>query len=393
MKTPIYLNYNSMKTPIYLDYNATTPVVLEVADAIQPFLDMHFGNPSSSHVYGLSAREAVAEARASVAELIHAKQNEIVFTGSATEANNLALLGVASASGQTRRHLVVSAIEHPAVMQPAQHLREMGWALTVVPVDSYGRVDPHAVAAAVRPDTALVSIMHANNEVGTVQPITEIARLIKPMGVLLHTDAAQSAGKVELDVDALGVDLLTLAGHKFYATKGVGALYVRSGTPIKPIMFGADQEHGLRPGTENVPLIVGLGAAAKLAREHLPVATQKLQTLRDALHERLATAVPGLVLNGHPVERLPNTLHVSFPGISGRELLSRVAGEVAASVGSACHSETDAVSGVLAAMGCDGDRARGAVRFSVGWMTTQEEIEGAAMALSEAVANLLIRQD
>ena len=372
-----------MTPPIYLDYNATTPVALEVADAIQPFLDMHFGNPSSSHAYGLAARQAVAEARASVAELIHARQDEIVFTGSATEANNLAILGVARALDQTKRHIVVSAIEHPAVMQPAQHLHETGWELTVVPVDGYGRVDPRAVAAAVRPDTALVSIMHANNEVGTIQPVAEIARLIKPMGVLLHTDAAQSVGKVEIDVNALGVDLLTLAGHKFYATKGVGALYVRSGTPIKPILFGADQEHGLRPGTENVPLIVGLGAAAKLARAGLPAATQKLRALRDRLHERLAAAVPGLVLNGHPVERLPNTLHVSFPGISGRELLVRVADQVAASVGSACHSEADAVSGVLAAMGCDANRARGAVRLSVGRMSTPEEIEVAATALSE----------
>jgi cysteine desulfurase len=377
-----------MNPPIYLDYNATTPVALEVADAIQPFLDMHFGNPSSSHAYGLTARQAVAEARASVAELIHAKQSEIVFTGSATEANNLALLGVAAASAPNRRHLVVSAIEHPAVMQPAQHLREMGWELTVVPVDSYGRVDPRTVAAAVRPDTALVSVMHANNEVGTIQPITEIAHLIKPMGVLFHTDAAQSAGKIEIDVDVLGVDLLTLAGHKFYATKGVGALYVRSGTPIKPIMFGAEQEHGLRPGTENVPLIVGLGEAARLARKSLPVTAQKLRALRDALHERLAAAVPGLVLNGHPVERLPNTLHVSFPGISGRELLSRIADQVAASVGSACHSEADVVSGVLAAMGCDSDRARGAVRFSVGSMTTSEEIEIAAAAIHKGVATI-----
>jgi len=371
--------------PIYLDYNATTPVALEVADAIQPFLDIHFGNPSSSHVYGLSARKAVVEARASVATLIGAQDDEIVFTGSATEANNLALLGVASASAHTKRHLVVSAIEHPSVMQPALHLREMGWELTVVAVDSYARVDPYAVAAAVRPDTALVSIMHANNEVGTIQSIAEIARLIKPMGVLFHTDAAQSAGKIELDVDALGVDLLTLAGHKFYATKGVGALYVRSGTPIKPILFGADQEHGLRPGTENVPLVVGMGAAARLAQKHLPAATKKLQVLRDALHERLATAVPGLVLNGHPTERLPNTLHVSFPGIDGRELLSRIAGRVAASVGSACHSDVDAVSGVLAMMGCDADQARGAVRLSVGWMTTPEEIEAVVTVLSEGV--------
>jgi len=374
--------------PIYLDYNATTPVALDVADAIQPFLDVHFGNPSSSHVYGLAARKAVAEARMSVAGLIHAKPDEIVFTGSATEANNLALLGIANASAQNRRHLIVSAIEHPAVMQPALHLRETGWDVTVVPVDSYGRVDPRAVAAAVRPDTALVSIMHANNEVGTIQPIAEIARLIKPMGVLLHTDAAQSAGKIEIDVDALEVDLLTLAGHKFYATKGVGALYVRSGTPLKPILYGADQEHGLRPGTENVPLIVGLGAAAQLVREHLPSTTQRLRMLRDTLHEQLAATIPGLLLNGHPVERLPNTLHVSFPDISGRELLSRVAAQVVASVGSACHSKADAVSGVLAAMGCDTNRARGAVRFSVGSMTTLEEIEVSVKVILKRVKGL-----
>lgn len=379
-----------MNPPIYLDYNATTPVALEVADAIQPFLDVHFGNPSSSHAYGISARQAVAAARASVAALIRAQDDEIVFTGSATEANNLALLGVARALDQTKRHLVVSAIEHPAVMQPALYLRDMGWDLTVVPVDGYGRVDPRAVVAAVRPDTALVSIMHANNEIGTIQPIAEIARLTKPMGVLFHTDAAQSAGKIELDVDALGVDLLTLAGHKFYATKGVGALYVRSGTPIKSILFGAGQEHGLRPGTENVPLVVGMGEAARLARKHLPATMVKLRALRDALHEKLMAAVPSLVLNGHPSERLPNTLHVSFPGISGRDLLSRVADQVAASVGSACHSEADAVSGVLAAMGCDTNRARGAVRFSVGSMTTPEEIEIAANALSEGMNDLLV---
>jgi cysteine desulfurase len=243
-----------------------------------------------------------------------------------------------------------------------------------------------------RPDTALVSIMHANNEVGTIQPVAEIAAITKARGILLHTDAAQSAGKIPLNVDALGVDLLTLAGHKFYAPKGVGALYVRTGTPIAPIQFGAGQERGLRPGTENVPQMVGLGAAAMLARERLPAATEKLRSLRDALHERLAAAVAGLTLNGHPTERLPNTLHVSFPGIAGRELLSCVAGRVAASVGSACHSEADAVSGVLAAMGCDAGRARGAVRLSVGWMTTPEEIEAAAAALSEGVKGLLARR-
>jgi len=370
--------------PVYLDYNATTPVAPEVVEAMLPCLAERFGNPSSSHIYGLSARQAVAEARGSVAALIHARESEIVFTGSATEANNLALLGVANASGQTRRHLVVSAVEHPAVMQPAQHLCEMGWGLTVVPVDSYGRVDPRAVAAAVRPDTALVSVMHANNETGTIQPIAEIARLIKPMGILFHTDAAQSAGKVELDVDALGVDLLTLAGHKFYAPKGVGVLYVRAGTPIKPILFGADQEHGLRPGTENVALVVGLGAAARLARERLPAATQKLRALRDALHERLASAVSGLVLNGQHEARLPNTLNLSFPGVTGQALLAVASSDLAASTGSACHADSHAASGVLGAMGVNAGRAAGAVRLSVGLYTTEADIERAAHALIAA---------
>lgn len=380
-----------MSAPIYLDYNATTPVATEVMEAMLPYLVERFGNPSSSHSYGRKAAEAVSEARGSVAGLIGAAADEIVFTGSATEANNLALLGVARALAGNKRHLVVSAVEHPAVMAPALHLRSEGWELSVIPVDAYGRVNPTDIAAAIRPDTALVSIMHANNEVGTIQPIAEIATITKARGILLHTDAAQTAGKIPLDVDALGVDLLTLAGHKFYAPKGVGALYVRTGAPIVPIQFGAGQEHGLRPGTENVMQVVGLGAAARLAQHRFPATTEKLRLLRDTLHQRLAASVPGLMLNGHPTERLPNTLHVSFPGIVGRELLSCVAG-VAASVGSACHSEADAVSGVLAAMGCDVNRALGAVRLSVGWMTTIEEIDAAAAALSEGVDGLLVQR-
>ncbi|MBE0615193.1 MAG: cysteine desulfurase [Burkholderiales bacterium] len=381
-----------MNDPVYLDYNATTPVAPEVLEAMLPYLREGFGNPSSSHHNGRKAAQAVREARESVADLLGAAADEIVFTGSATEANNLALLGVAHALRGDKRHLVVSAVEHPAVIEPALHLQSEGWDLSVIPVDAYGRVDPADVAAALRPNTALVSIMHANNEVGTIQPVAEIAAITKTRGILLHTDAAQSAGKIPLNVDVLGVDLLTLAGHKFYAPKGVGALYVRAGTPIAPIQFGAGQEHGLRPGTENVPQMVGLGAAARLARERLPAATEKLRSLRDKLHQRLMAGVPGLMLNGHSTNRLPTTLNVSFPGISGRELLSRVDGRVAASVGSACHSEADAVSGVLAAMGCDASRAVGAVRLSVGWMTTPEEIEAAAAALSEGVNGLLDRQ-
>lgn len=378
-----------MTPPIYLDYNATTPVAPEVAEAIRPFLYESFGNPSSSHVFGQRAKEAVIQARREVAALINAAPDEIVFTGCATEANNLALLGVAAKAPIGRRHLVISAIEHPAVMQPALHLQRCGWDLSIVPVDARGRVSPAAVAAALRPDTALVSIMHANNEVGTIQPVAEIAVLTRPRNTLLHTDAAQSAGKIEVDVDALGVDLLTLAGHKFYATKGVGALYVRAGTPIGGLVFGAEQEHGLRPGTENVPAIVGLGAAARLARERLPEATAHLRDLRDHLHRWLVEAIPGLVLNGDPEERLPNTLHVSFPGVTGRKLLQHASDDVAASVGSACHSEHDAVSGVLAAMGIESVRAAGAVRLSVGWMTTENDLARAATGLVAAWRRLV----
>ena len=372
-----------MNLPIYLDYNATTPVAPEVAIAMRPWIEEQFGNPSSSHAYGQQAKQAVAQARQSVAALIGAQSDEMVFTGSATEANNLALLGVARAMPAHRHHLIVSAIEHPAVMQPALHLRDAGWNLTVLPVDEFGCIALDDLRAALRPDTALVSVMHANNEVGTIQSVAEIAALAHANGTLMHTDAAQSAGKVTLDVAALGVDLLTLAGHKFYGPKGIGALYVRRGTQIKPILFGADQEHGLRPGTENVAQIVGAGETARLARERLPQATAHLAALRDDLHRRLADGVPGLILNGHPQQRLPNTLHVSFPGVTGRDLLA-AANAIAASVGSACHSDADAVSGVLAAMGCDAARARGAVRLSVGFPTSAREIEQAASSLTEA---------
>lgn len=367
--------------PIYLDHNATTPVAPEVLTAMLPYLGEHFGNPSSSHPYGVRARQAVMQAREAVAALIGAQPDEVIFTGSATEANNLALLGAARVAGPGKRHLVVSAIEHPAVMVPAEYLKTLGWEVTTLPVDGYGRVDPEDFRRALRLDTFMVSVMHANNEIGTVQPIAELVEVVRGHGCLIHTDAAQSAGKVALDVDALGVDLLTLAGHKFYAPKGIGALYVRHGTPLAGILHGAEQEHGLRPGTENVPHIVALGAAATLADGRLDEAALRMKATRDALHTRLAEGVPSLVLNGHSEFRLPNTLHVSFPHVAGRALLAEAAAVVAASVGSACHSEGDAVSGVLAAMGVDTARAAGAIRLSTGWATTLQDIERAADAL------------
>lgn len=370
--------------PVYLDYNATTPVAPEVADAIEPWLREHFGNPSSSHPYGVKAKQAVAQGRAEVAALIGAMPEEIVFTGCASEANNLAIQGVAQALGAGKKHLVTSAVEHPSVLRPFLKLREMGWEVTILPVDAFGQVSPAAVADALRPDTALVSIMHANNEIGTLQPIAEIAALTRPHGILLHTDAAQSAGKVAVNLDDLGADLLTLAGHKFYAPKGIGALYVRRGTPLSPVNVGADHEHGLRPGTENVAFIAGLGAAARLARLGLAEAPAQLRALRDRLHGLLAADIPGLALNGHPEMRLPNTLNLSFPGISGHALLEAAAADVAASTGSACHAGSQAASGVLGAMGLSAERAAGAVRLSVGRYTSESDLDRAAAALVAA---------
>lgn len=377
-----------MTDPIYLDHNATTPVAPEVFAAMAPWLREHFGNPSSSHAYGQRAARAVGEARAQVAGLIGSQPQEIVFTGCATEANNLALLGAARAAGPSRRHLVISSIEHPAVAAPAMALRDQGWQVTVVGVDETGRISVAEVEQALRSDTALVSVMHANNEVGTLQPIAEIAALTRIRGVLLHSDAAQSVGKLAVNVDALGVDLLTIAGHKFGAPKGIGALYVRTGTPIRSVLHGANQEQGLRPGTENVALIVALGAASALAAADLPGLSDRLRAQRDRLHKRLAAGVPALRLNGHSEHRLPNTLHVSFPGVAGRALLANAADTVAASLGSACHSEHDTVSGVLAAMGFDAARARSAVRLSVGRTTSARDIDRAAAALVAAWANL-----
>ncbi len=360
-----------MTDPIYLDYNATTPVDPRVLDAMLPWMKDGYGNPSSDHVQGRRAKAAVDAARAEVAALIGARPEEIVFTGCATEANNLAILGTARPGP-----MLCSAVEHPSVAAPMRRK-----AAGTIPFDATGRVDPAQLDIAA--GTALVSVMLANNEVGTIQPVRSIADHAHAAGALMHVDAAQAAGKIAVDVDALGADLLTLAGHKFYAPKGVGALYVRAGTPVQSIQFGAGHEHGLRPGTENVPHIVALGEAARLARTELAEEGVRLATLRDDLHARLAAAVPGLLLNGHVAERLPNTLNVSFPGAAGWRILQR-APNVAASTGSACHAGEHAVSGVLAAMGCDAARAAGAVRLSVGRFTTDTEIAEAAAALVAA---------
>jgi cysteine desulfurase len=308
-----------------------------------------------------------------------------VFTASGSEADNLAIKGVALAHLGERDHIVTSAVEHPAVLATCRYLqRRLGFRLTIVPVDAYGRVDPDDVRRAIEPGTALVSVMHANNEVGTLQPIAEIAAAAHEHGVLVHTDAAQSVGKLSLDVDALGVDLLTLTGHKFYAPKGIGALYVRPGTRLEPLIHGGGHEHGLRAGTENVPYIAGLGAAATLAGTRLRDDRHlQVRQLRDRLHAALQAAVPDLALNGHPRDRLPNTLNVSFPGCDGESLLARTP-SIAAATGSACHSGRTEPSAVLTAMGLDAERALGAVRLTLGYATTAADVDAAASALAAA---------
>jgi cysteine desulfurase len=348
-----------------------------------PYLERHFGNPSSSHAYGAPAREAVERARAQVAELLGCEPESIVFTAGGSEANNLAIKGVTVDGRRDGEHIITTAIEHPAVLNACRYLeRRHGYRLTIVPVDQSGLVDPDDIRSATTPSTVLISVMHANNEVGTLQPIQAIATLARERGIAMHTDAAQSVGKVWATVDELEVDLLSLAGHKLYAPKGIGALYVRPGTQLEPLIHGADHERGLRAGTENVPYIVALGTACNLARERLlPGADIAVHRLRDRLHAKLEDSVPALALNGHHERRLPNTLNVSFPNLDGEELLAR-AHAVAASTGSACHSGRTEPSTVLTAMGIGRARALGAVRLSLGYDTTEADVDTAAGALT-----------
>jgi cysteine desulfurase len=372
--------------PIYLDYNATTPIDPAVLDAMLPLLREQFGNPSSVHAYGRAAHDAVANARGQVAALIGAKPEEIIFTGGGSEATNHAIKGMYFAAGSLGHdvHIITTAVEHPATAKPIEWLRKFGARTTVVPVDRFGRVDPDSVRSAFTAQTRLVSVMHSNNEVGTLMPIREIAALCRSRGVLLHTDCAQSPGKVPVNVNDLGVDLLTIAGHKLYAPKGIGALFVRSGVKLDSLIHGAGHESGRRAGTENVPYIVGLGRACEIAARALPAETDRLRALRDRLHWRLLTALgSSLTLNGHPDERLPNTLNVNFVGHVGAELLARAPG-VAASTGSACHEGTVRLSPVLAAMGVPPEVGRGAVRLSVGRFTTTDEVDRAADQLIRA---------
>ena len=358
---------------IYLDYNASTPIAPEVAAAMRPFLDEAYGNPSSAHWAGKPARDAVETARGQIADLLGCAPDEVVFTSGGSEANNHALKGVAFARRDKGDHIVTSAVEHPAILAPCAHLAQRGYQITQVPVDQFGQVDPDDVRRAITPRTILVSIMHANNEVGTIEPIAEIARITHERNLLLHTDAAQSVGKIATKVEELGVDMLSIAGHKLYAPKGVGALYIRRGTPIEPLIHGAGHEGGRRAGTESALMAVALGAAASLARDLDSM--ERVRALRDRFWRLLQDDFGDrVVLNGHPEQRLPNTLNVSFVGMVGAEVLARL-GDVAASTGSACHSGRITLSPVLAAMGVAPQVGMGAIRFSLGRDSTQADID------------------
>lgn len=372
---------------IYLDHNATTPVAPEAVEAMIPHLKNGFGNPSSGYVLGQEAREAVENGRRNVAALIGSKPEEIIFTSGGSESNNTVLKGLMDWRHFASCHVITSAVEHPAILNPAIFLMELGVKVTIVPVDGQGQVDPEAVEKAIRPDTRLISVMLANNETGAIQPIRAISRIAHDHGVPFHTDAAQAVGKIPVDVQALGVDLLSIAGHKLYGPKGVGALYLRNGLDLVPLIHGATQEGGRRAGTENVILGAGFGAACRVARERLETDMETNRRLRDRLQGLLFDGIDGLVLNGHPHERLPNTLNVAVPGLEGSKILAGVP-RVLASTGAACHDRTVKLSHVLAAMGLSDHVGMGALRFSTGRENSMVQIEAAAQSIIEQVARM-----
>jgi cysteine desulfurase len=379
-----------MKTPIYLDFNATTPIAPEVTEEMLPYFRTHFGNPSSSYAIGRHNKEAIEKARKQVANLIGASPEEIIFTSGGTESNNHAIRGTVFANQQKGKHIITSKVEHPAVTEVCKSLEKQGYEITWLPVDAFGKVNPADVEKTLRSDTVLISIMHANNEVGTIQPIKEMGEIAKKHGVLFHTDAAQSVGKIETDVNELGVDLLSIAGHKLYAPKGIGALYIRNGVKLENLIFGAGQEHGLRPGTENVPYNVALGKACELATENLDGNKQHLfqmrQRLLDGLKEKART---GIKLNADLNNCLPNTLSIAFDGVDAHTLASFVSSEVNFSTGSACHADSVELSPVLKAMQTDRKTAAGTVRISTGKFTTKEEIDRAVEIISKTVNKLV----
>jgi len=370
--------------PIYLDYNGTTPHDPEVIAAMRPFLEEEFGNPSSGHLYAVMPRQALNTARQQVAGLLNCSPEEVVFTSGGTEANNWAIIGTALALRGRGRHIITSSFEHPAVLNVCHFLEKEGYEVAHLPVDAQGLVSVTDVEAALRPDTILVTIMHANNEVGTIQPIAEIAALAKSRGTRFHTDAAQSLGKIPVDVEELEIDLLSMAGHKLYAPKGVGALYIRSGLRLETFMHGAGQEMHRRAGTENVLEIVGLGKACEIAARNLEHNRRHMQAMRDRLHAAIAAGVKEVRLNGHAEKRLPNTLSLSFRNVEANRILEAIGMEVAASAGAACHADSVEISHVLKAMGVPIEWAKGTLRLTTGRMTTAAEIDRAATVIVEA---------
>jgi cysteine desulfurase len=369
---------------IYLDYNATTPIAREVAEAMVPVIYDNFGNPSSAHPIGKRAKEVLEKARAQISRVLGCEADEIIFTSGGTESNNMVLKSVAWTLQNKGKHIITTKIEHPSIFNAAFFLMGEGYDVTFLPVDNYGCLDPDDVKKAIRKDTILITVMHANNETGTIQPIADISAIAREHGVFFHTDAAQSVGKIETNVHELGVDFLSIAGHKLYAPKGVGALYIRKGIEIEPFLHGGGQEMGLRSGTENIVHNVGLGTACELITDNLFDDMPRLRSLRDGLYDKISTAIPETVLNGHPEKRLPNTLFLAFPGIAGEEILKEIP-DLCASTGAACHDKSVQLSHVLGAMGVSREVGMGAIRLSLGRPTTEAEINEAASLLIEAV--------
>jgi cysteine desulfurase len=374
-----------MPKPIYLDYNATTPHDPEVIAAMRPYFEEEFGNPSSSHYYGAKPRQAVVKAREQIASLLNCKPQELIFTSGGTESNNFAIKGCAQALRHKGNHIITTQIEHPAVLDVCNFLQTTGFEITYLAVDEFGLVSAADVAAAIKKETILISVMHANNEVGTVEPITEIAQLAKKHDIAFHTDAAQSVGKIPVDVNQLGVDLLSIAGHKVYAPKGVGALYIRQGLAPLKFMHGAGQEMAIRAGTENVLEIVGLGKACEIAKRDLAKNMRHMQAMRDRLYEGIKKGCDQIKLNGHPQQRLPNTLSISFLGLEANRILDTIGKAVAASAGAACHSDTVQISDVITAMNVPLDWAKGTLRLTTGRITTAADIDKAVQVICAAV--------
>lgn len=372
---------------IYLDHNATTPVDPAVIETMAPLMEGVFGNPSSSYFLGTRAKDVLERARGEVALFLGCAPHEIIFTSGGSESNNAVLKGTINFKDPQSSHIITSEVEHPAILNPAIFLRELGVEVTILPVDQFGRVDPDAVRTAIKPHTSLISIMMANNETGTLEPIENISRVAKERGVPLHTDAAQAVGKIPVDVNKLGVDFLSVAGHKLYAPKGVGALFVREGHSLTPLIHGAGQEQGKRAGTENVFLAAGLGAACRVARRRLESDFETMKTLRDRLQEILFAGLDDLVLNGHPEERLPNTLNISVPRIEGARILEGLP-NICASTGAACHDRSVELSHVLVAMGVSPEVGMGALRLTVGRSNDASQIDEAGHLIVNRIKGL-----